>query len=99
MSQINEEYKCLCLSTSHMTKVDENTLRCMINASETNMATKRDTGFFVKLYEDQVSNLDSWVGMGADFHAAMNYALEEGYRLIEFDCDAQVNDNLRTHDW
>lgn len=60
------------------------------------MVMVRDTGWFVKLFDEKYSNLDSHVfkkisATGQDIIMA---AFEAGYRMIEFDCDATEYDGF-----
>lgn len=79
-----DTYQVICINSSHLIDSDKDLLDNL--GTSTGMIMKRDTGWFVKLYEDLESNYlyDSSNELKKLFelcHAA-------GYRMIEFDCDA-----------
>ena len=61
------------------------------------MIMGRDTGFFVKLYEEYSSEVIDSLSMSARKVFALAYA--HGYRMVELDCDAKIYEGLETFEW
>lgn len=85
-----EQYKCIAISTGHLSPDDLDRLHRIVSGGACNMVMKRDTGFFVKLYGDSVEVPDHFVGMSDQFNGLLSQVALAGYLLVEFDCDAQV---------
>ena len=92
----HEEYKCLCVSTRHITKEDENILNQKAKDNNT-MIAERETGYFVKLFEHADDNVYSQLSEA--FNSVLEYAHVHGYRMVEFDCDAQEYEVFQKFDW
>lgn len=85
-----DEYRAICLSTGYlspcdMEKVDE------VAGMTNNMVLKRDTGYFIKLYD--VIELNGY-GFSTRFMHLLDICLSAGFRLIEFDSDGPIVDGL-----
>ena len=60
----------------------------------------RETGFFIKLYEDEQSeDVNLYHGYSETIKDIIRWAYESGYRMIEFDCDANVLPQFPVFDW
>ena len=95
-----EQYKCLALSTAHLTKKDAALLSDLSSIDP--MVMSRDTGFFIKLYDDQGGgdDLNYKGGYSPDLRRVISYAISHGHRLIEFDNDVEIHgDVFAVHDW
>lgn len=92
-----ESYRCLCLSTAHLTKNDVGVLEELAGKKADQMIFERDSGFFIKLYEE--SEYNQREGMSAGYHKIIEYALAKGFRMIEFDCDVEALDIFESHNW
>lgn len=91
-----EKYTVLALSTGHLTAEDSLLLKELSRSSQ--MILGRDAGYFFKLYEDEVeSNLDE--GMSEHLKHIIQCAHNSGFRMIEFDSDANVLPQFATFDW
>lgn len=88
-----EEYKCICISTGHLTDTDRAALTALTDDPDCNMVMKRDYGWFIKLYSEQ--NISEDYGhMSESFQLIIRQAINHGYCLIEFDCDASTYSSL-----
>ena len=110
-----EVYSVLVLSTAHITKEDADVLHSIthrhpyiLNHPFANMIMERDTGYFMKLYEEEYLNdLAAYPKVMAEnmrFSTALQkiitYAYSEGHRMIEFDRDAEkYPEFFETFDW
>ncbi len=53
------------------------------------MIQVRDTGWWIKLYDEVDLNMN-YTGMSDEFHCMLTSAVLTGYRMIEFDCDGTI---------
>lgn len=86
-----ETYRTVALSTAHLTAQDLVALQSKSGGST--MVMERDTGFFVKLYcceETEITNTDE--RYSDHLNAILAWAVEQGFQLVEFDCDAPAVD-------
>jgi hypothetical protein len=104
MSKLNshkDQFKAICLSTAHLTKEDYDLLGSLACEHGESMHMDRDTGFFIKLYEEDGS--DESLNTRKDYSGSLNRivreAAEAGFRMIEFDCDAEVCEAFPTFEW
>lgn len=82
-----ETYTAVALSTAHLTAQDLIALQSKSGGST--MVMERDTGFFIKLYcceVASVSNTDEHYS--EHLNAIVTWAADQGFQLVEFDCDA-----------
>lgn len=90
-----EEYRVLAVSTSHLHKSDIHGMECAARTGTEQMLMERDTGFFLKLYEEDTEperNVrPEWSN---DANRIIRWAYVHGYRMIEFDADAQTMDTF-----
>lgn len=94
-----ESYKCLAVSTAHLTDRDKRALSSL--AGEDQMIFERDCGYFIKLYEPAErgdDDLNYREGLSHYFKNLIEYAVNKGYRMIEFDRDVEVLDIFPTHE-
>lgn len=84
-------YQTVCMAIEHLTRADIDILSLAAQSDE-QMVFKRDTGFFVKLYEEFEYNLDP--GASETIKEIVLWAHQAGYRMIEFDQDAQTTDRF-----
>lgn len=82
-----DQYSTICISTAHVSKEDRTKLSRMCFDPNCNMIMKRDTGWFVKLYDEAE---DNDYDVSEDLKALFYYCVEAGFRMIEFDCDAEI---------
>lgn len=97
LANTDDRYNCVCVSTAHLTPHDREAALPIL-AAETNMVAERDTGFFVKLYED--ADYYDPEAPGAEYNkfrilsqqalTILRDAHSAGYRMVEFDADADV---------
>ena len=75
-------YRAICLNTGHLTQSDISALEdASVNPG---MVLKRDTGFFIKLF-DEIERDSTY---SDDLNAIIEWGHGLGHRLIEFDSDA-----------
>ncbi|KZX73203.1 hypothetical protein A3715_33275 [Oleiphilus sp. HI0009] len=86
------QYKTIAVSPALLCESDCLQIEVLANDPNCNMIMGRDTGWFVKLYEEAEYNL-GYEGMSDQFHCVLNDALKAGYRCIEFDGDVELNEN------
>ncbi len=112
---IMETYTVLAISTSHMTKKDNDVLHSITHRHPhgldhpfANMVMNRDTGYFMKLYDEADLNdltlhpkvIDEGMRFSPALQKVIMYAHSEGHRMIEFDCDAPEYPELfETFNW
>lgn len=103
---MSEKYICIAMSTAHMTLDDKNKLdatgyieRAKIGrvGKNSGMIMARDTGYFVKLYDELDYNFRPVLSPA--FNEAIKFVHRQGARLVEFDSDAPIEPSLETFDW
>ena len=80
----HEQYKTLCISTGDLGVQDLHNLKHI----DSQMVMERDTGFFIKLYDEEEYNMDEFQGLDWKTKVIINAARDAGFRMIEIDCDA-----------
>lgn len=92
-----ESYSVVAISTSHLTESDTVLLsQSFINGEQ--MTLQRHTGFFIKLYShDLSSNLKDTYS--CSLKDIIKWAFKSGYRMIEFDRDADCHPGFEVHEW
>ncbi len=101
-----EEYKVLAINSGHITRSDAALLSSMTHSHPhtlihpfKNMIMERDAGYFIKLYDEEVDD-SQFVGFSESLIKILKYAHQEGFRMIEIDCDAkQYPELFETFDW
>lgn len=91
-----ETYKAVALSTSHLSPDDMDLFERVVSMHNYNMLTKRETGFFLKLYGELES--DQREEFSATLNRVIAMALNAGALMIEFDADATVVDGIPRYD-
>lgn len=97
-----EAYKCLALSTGHLTEGIRDHLKKLGDMPEINMVMSRDSGFFVKLYshDGEINPADFNYFIGSrSWKAIIELAVEHNCQLIEFDRDVPETSSLKTFEW
>lgn len=89
----HETYKTAAVSTGELTLGDYERITFLGQSEACGMIMDRDTGSFIKLYEEKEHN--RYEGMSERFHAILDAALAEGFRMVEFDCDAPELENFK----
>ena len=91
----DDQYKCIAISTIHLNEHCKSALSAL--AAHTNMVFERDTGWFVKLYDELEYNLEmpnsACYELGeipSQLATIYSAALSAGYRMIEFDSEAEA---------
>ena len=91
-----ETYQVIALSTSHIEEDDTGALR--IAAFQTNMVIERESGFFIKLYmNDLAGNLRG--DYSPSLCKVIEFAFNNDFQMIELDSDAEAIPELDQHDW
>jgi hypothetical protein len=88
--QAHEQYKTLCISTGDITEPDMDKLTLTAGLTGMNMIMVRDTGLFLKLYDDECYMTDMIDNLTTETQQIINTAIAAGYRMIEVDCDAEA---------
>lgn len=90
MQEAHDQYSCIAISTNALTDVDKGRLSVIAGNG---MVFERSTGFFIKLYEETEYVLDmlgSLPGGAHNIDKLLLNAHKAGYRMVEFDCDAEL---------
>jgi hypothetical protein len=91
-----DTYNVISISTSHISNEDRIRLDVYSNDKTCNMIMNRDSGWFIKLYDDESANEAH--GLSAPLTTLLNVCLNLGFRMIEFDSDATVYEALTCFD-
>ena len=83
----HESYSCLVCSTGHLKQTGLRGLEEMAAGGDS-MVMARDTGLFIKLYEEEKYN--NRPEYCAELLTLIQFAQENGHKLIELDCDAET---------
>lgn len=89
-----DSYRTIGISNYHLSGADTVVLDDLASDPECNMVLKRDTGWFVKLYESPDANTHA--SMSLNLNSILSACLSAGYRMIEFDADANLYQKLQT---
>lgn len=95
MGQSSDAYNCIGISTAHLS---EQAMDDLTTLAETEMAFARDTGWFLKLYDDVESNDTMMRNACDELQNIVTLANLSEYRMIEFDSDAAYYDGLPKFD-
>lgn len=87
-----DQYKVIGISTAHLTMDDKSLLSHLAQRDDTSMCMERDTGFFIKLYDELTCYEESTYS--ENILNIVKLAIEAGFRMIEFDGDASEMRNL-----
>jgi hypothetical protein len=93
LASTEEQYKTLAVSTSHILLKDHDVLTELAASKNVNTITERETGWFVKLYDDAQRN-GQYPNMSVHFNAILVAAFNAGFRMVEFDVDATLHDDM-----
>jgi len=90
-----ETYTTLVACTSHMTETD------LLNLEAEGMVGIRDSGVFVKLYEDAESIEEMCYdrSLSDSLKQLLLFGLANNCRMVELDCDGPVIEGIFTHVW
>lgn len=83
-----ESYSAVAISTGWLSDADRCILDDMAKRSISNMVLVRDSGWFIKLYEELELNINP--EYSAELRLIITKAHQDGFRLIEFDCDVSL---------
>lgn len=103
---VTDEYRAVAISIAHLTQGDTAAFDLAISGGETQLM-KRDYGYFLKLLEEDDDCADNFNlndgnyrhGSSETIKNIIQWAYSAGYRLIEFDCDAQALEMFPTFEW
>jgi hypothetical protein len=87
-------YRVIGLSTEHLADYDRIFLDRYAADPDCNMVMERDTGWFIKLFDDDVTPNLEYHGISESLKHIILSAWVSGFRMIEFDMDAPVNQAL-----
>lgn len=90
-----DTYRVVAVSTGHLTSSDMRYLESVSvrEPNRDNMIMSRDSGWFIKLYdEDDMYNHREGLSIAAN--EILRLAYMAGYRMVEFDSDAEVIDGI-----
>jgi hypothetical protein len=93
--ETEDQYLCIALSTKHV----ERAVMEQLDEHRSDMILKRDTGFFIKLFEEFDSVVELFKGYPNSFLDMLDLLHQRDFRMIEIDCDAMVNPCLATYSW
>lgn len=97
-AQAPETYGVMAVSTAHLTMDDHQHLHAQ--SEDSNMVMARDTGYFIKLYQDPEHNDSLAMNRSANYSDTLNelirFAVRNGYQMIEFDADAHILEEFTT---
>lgn len=97
---IIEKYSVVAMSTAHLTEMDSKALSIAAKDSEENMVMERSTGYFIKLYQGDDSKCSNFRHGHSDaIQDIIQWAINSGYGMIEFDCDAPTLSLFPVFDW
>ncbi len=89
-----DSYKVIGICNAHLCEGDKSMLDMMASDDECNMVMKRDTGWFVKLYD--APEFNEREDMSSNLKKLLRGCLGAGFRMIEFDADAAYYSHLET---
>jgi hypothetical protein len=91
-----EVYKAMALSTAHLTEEDNEALHYRAQVVRT-MVTEREYGYLMKLCMDEAMDVDE--AYSPALNGVIQFAIKEGFQLIEFDRDAPVSEQFQQFEW
>lgn len=97
LGRAEEHYQVVAMSTGHLTEKDRDALAEAVSDGD-QMALQRQSGFFLKLFDEE-SPRNYRHGHSETIKDIIRWAHQSGYRMIEFDCDAQVLPQFPVFDW
>ncbi len=86
-----DRYSVLGVCTNHLKPEDMVLLDALSKPKDFNMISKRDTGWLVKLHDDESSS-ENYEEFSDEFNFIVKSAHKANYRMVEFDCDASEHD-------
>ncbi|MFC5079568.1 hypothetical protein VTH8203_01366 [Vibrio thalassae] len=96
-------YQVMALSSSHLTADDMIQLQILAD-SQNQLVTQKANGFFVQTYAADSDNMrviidvyQTELGLSKEFNRIAAHAIQEGYRLIEFDDTAYTCPLFKTN--
>ena len=97
LNATEDQYRVIGISTDHLSREDRDYLESLAKDPAIGMVMGRDTGWFLKLYEDLDLNLD-YPAMSPSLQAIITCVHMAGFRMIEFDCDATSYEVWEMHE-
>lgn len=92
-----ESYRVMAISISHITELDSTFLSKLANDGD-NMIMERDSGFFIKLYGDELE-LNEREELSVSLNKIITHACNHGFQMIEIDQAIPALDIFRVHEW
>jgi len=89
----DDQYRCLGVSTAHLSPEAQASLE---REQGGGMIMERDTGWFVKLYDD--INILQQMNLSTDLLQLLFTIHDAGFRMVEFDADAQIHNLLTQYE-
>jgi hypothetical protein len=90
-----DQYKTIGISVNHVSEADRESLSELAIDESCGMVLERDTGWFIKLYDESDSN--NRHSISDDLKSLLESCLSAGYRMVEIDCDAKIYESLPTY--
>ena len=91
-----DTYRVVAVSTGHLTSSDmrylEGVSKYVVDTERDNMVMARDTGWFIKLYDEPEYN--QRVGLSIAANELLKLAHMAGFKMVEFDSEAEVVDGI-----
>ena len=91
-----ETYTVIALSTSHIKDEDRYWLSYLADKKE--MIFERDTGYFIKFYEELELNDYIWE-IRPHLRTLITWCHNKGFRMLELDRDAPTQKTLTNFKW
>ena len=93
----DETYRVVVLSTAHLTSQDNEWLS--VQNTVTSDIIARPYGYLIKLPGDDVDDFMSEHSFSENLQKIIYWAINAGFGMIEFDCDAEVQSQLAVYEW
>ena len=90
-------YRVIVLITAHLTSDDNEWLD--IQSSVASRIIARSGGYLIKLPSDDVDDFMSDHSFSENLQQIINWGINAGFGMIEFDCDADIQPHLPVYDW
>ena len=90
MKVTRDQYRCIGINTAALQSHDQEALNLLASDDSNGMVFARDSGWFVKLYDEHELNCHK--GLSYEVTTLFKCALEAGYCMVEFDHDAEYFD-------
>lgn len=95
LSASEDQYKVLGINTGHLSEEDKTKLNEMAHNSNCGMVTGRDTGWFIKFYNEPEYNAGLFSGFSEQTKKLLDSVYKSGFLMVELDTDATVYDAFK----